>query len=134
MSLTIGQVAERVGIGVETIRFYEREVLLDKPKRSASGYRQYDEGVVDRIQFILRAKELGFTLRQIKELLDLRIAPNKSCAEVKNRAEAKLKDIQAKIQSLQRMKRALVKLTKVCSGRGRATECSILDTLERGSS
>jgi len=128
-SLTIGQLARRADVGVETVRFYEREGLLKEPARRPSGYRQYDEGVVDRLRFIRRAKQLGFTLKEIKELLSLRIDPATTCGDVKSRAEAKLDDIAAKIRSLQRMKRALVKLTKACSGRGAASECPILESL-----
>jgi len=128
--LTIGQVAEQSGVGVETVRFYEREGLLEAPARKASGYRQFDQQVVGRIQFIRRAKELGFTLKEIKELLQLKLAPSTNCAEVKGRAEDKIADIETRIDSLTRMKRALVKLTKACSGNGPTTQCPILDALE----
>ena len=74
--LTIGKVAERAGVGVETVRFYEREGLLDEPTRTASGYRQFDEDVIRRLEFISRAKELGFTLNEIKELLSLQVCPD----------------------------------------------------------
>ena len=128
-SLMIGQLARRAEVGVETVRFYEREGLLEEPARRPSGYRQYDEGVVGRLRFIRRAKQLGFTLKEIRELLSLRLDPATTCGDVKSRAEAKLDDIAAKIRSLQRMKRALVKLTKACSGRGVASECPILESL-----
>lgn len=129
-SLTIGQVAKRAGIGVETVRFYEREGLLAEPDRRPSGYRQFDEGVVARLWFIRRAKELGFTLKEIKELLSIKLDPSTSCADVKTRAEAKIADIEEKIRTLQRMKRALVKVTKSCSGSGPTSECPILDAME----
>ena len=128
--LTIGQVAKRAGVGVETVRFYEREGLLEEPQRRPSGYRQFDEGIVARLRFIRRAKELGFTLKEIKELLSLKLDPSTTCAEVKERAEAKIADIEEKIRSLQRMKRALVKVTKSCSGSGPTSECPILDAME----
>ena len=130
-SLTIGQLAKRADVGVETVRFYERKALLAEPDRRPSGYRQYDEEVVDRLRFIKRAKELGFTLNEIKELLSLRIDPSTTCADVKSRAEEKIGDIQAKIRTLQGMKKALVKLTKACSGRGGTSECPILEALDR---
>lgn len=129
-SLTIGQVAKRAGIGVETVRFYEREGLLGQPERRPSGYRQFDEGIVARLQFIRRAKELGFTLKEIKELLSLKVDPSTTCAEVKGRAEAKIADIEARIESLKRMKRALVKLTRACTGRRETSDCPILDALD----
>lgn len=128
--LTIGQVARQAGIGVETVRFYEREGLIEEPDRRASGYRQFEEAVVDRLRFIREAKELGFTLKEIKELLSLKLDPRSSCAEVKERAEAKIDDIEEKIRMLQRMKRALGKLTKACSGNGPASECPILESLD----
>lgn len=128
--LTIGQVAHRSGIGIETVRFYERKGLLAKPARTLSGYRQFDEEIIARLQFIQRAKELGFTLKEIGELLALRVEPGTSCAEVKQRAEAKIADIEAKIESLRRMKRALLNLTAQCVGRGPASRCPILETLD----
>ena len=131
-SLTIGQLAKRADVGVETVRFYERKALLAEPDRRPSGYRQYDEEVVDRLRFIKRAKELGFTLNEIKELLSLRIDPSTTCADVKNRAEEKIDDIQAKIRTLQKMKKALAKVTKACSGRGGTSECPILEALDNG--
>lgn len=128
-ALTIGQVARRTGVGVETVRFYERQGLLEEPARKDSGYRQYDGGVVARLHFIRRAKELGFSLKEIKELLALRVDPTTTCAEVKSRAEAKLADVEAKIQALRRMQKVLQKLTTACSGRGPTSECPILDAL-----
>jgi MerR family mercuric resistance operon transcriptional regulator len=129
--LTIRQVARSAGVGVETVRFYERQGLLEEPARKDSGYRQYDEGVVARLRFIRRAKELGFSLKEIKELLALRVDPATSCAEVRSRAEAKIADIDEKIQSLQRIKKALVNLTAACRGRGPTSECPILEALDR---
>ena len=131
MSMTIGKVAKEAGIGVETVRFYEREGLIAQPRRT-TGYRQYDQDIVKRLCFIRRAKELGFTLGEIKELLDLRLNPRSRCANVKDQAEKKIENIQQKIRTLQRMKRALVKLTEACNGNGSTGECPILDTLEKG--
>ena len=128
--LTIGQLAKQADVGVETVRFYEREGLLEKPDRRASGYRQYGGGVVQRLQFIRRAKELGFTLKETKELLSLKLDPSTTCADVKVRAETKIEDIEGKIRTLQRMKRALVKVTKSCSGGGPTSECPILESIE----
>ncbi len=81
MSMTIGQLAKDAGIGVETIRFHERNGLITQPRRPASGYRKYDDDLVDRLRFIQQAKELGFTLNEIKDLLSLRVNPRTSCAE-----------------------------------------------------
>lgn len=129
-AMTIGQVAREAGVGVETIRFYERVGLLEEPPRRQSGYRQYSPDAVKHIRFIKRAKELGFSLKEIKELLYLRVDTSTSCGAVKRRAEAKISDIERKVQDLQRMKRALVKLAAACSGRGPISECPILDALE----
>jgi MerR family mercuric resistance operon transcriptional regulator len=128
--LTIGEVAKLTGIGVETVRFYEREGLLEEPERRPSGYRQFDERIVTRLRFIRRAKELGFTLKEIKELLSLKLDPSTTCADVKSRAEVKIENIEERIRTLQRMKHALAKLTKACSGRGRTSDCPILDALD----
>jgi len=128
--LTIGKVARLAGVGVETIRFYEREGLIERPPRRASGYRQYPEETIARLRFIKRAKELGFSLREIKELLELRIAPGTRCEDIRRRANAKINDIEEKLATLRRMKEALEKLTAACSGRGPVRECPILEALE----
>ncbi|HJT75997.1 MAG TPA: MerR family DNA-binding protein [Gemmataceae bacterium] len=128
--LTIGQIAQRAQVGVETVRFYERQGLLEEPARKESGYRQYTVDVVARLRFIRRAKELGFTLKEIGELLALRLDPDTSCAEVKGRAKAKIDDIDAKIRDLQRMGQALGKLVASCRGRGPISACPILDALD----
>lgn len=125
--LTIGKIARRAGMGIETIRFYERKGLIPEPPRRESGYRQYPESAVSRLRFIKRAKELGFSLKEIKELLSLRIAPDTTCDEVQQRAEVKIRDIEEKIRTLQGMKKALAALAAACPGRGPVSECPILD-------
>lgn len=130
-TLRIGQIAERAGVGVETIRFYERKGLIGEPKRRSSGYRQYDADAVDRLRFIRRAKELGFTLNEIKELLDLKWDPTARCDDVKRQAEAKIDNIKQKVHTLNRMKRALVKLTEACHGNGKTSRCPILEALDQ---
>src|SRR6266851_2543831 len=128
--LSIGQVSRLAGVGIETVRFYERQGLLTEPARKASGYRQYTEDAVVRLRFIRRAKELGFSLKEIAELIALRFDTTTTCAEVRERAQAKLSDIEAKIRDLQRVKKALLKLTAACKGRGPLEECSILEALD----
>ena len=128
--LTIGQLAKRVEVNIETIRFYERRGLMPKPLRRESGYRQYSEEDVARLQFIKRAQTLGFTLKEISDLLSLRVDPNTTCVDVKRRAEAKIGDIEEKILVLQKMKKALTKLASTCRGRGPTSECPILEMLE----
>jgi Cu(I)-responsive transcriptional regulator len=127
--LTIGLVARRAGVGVETVRFYERQGLIDEPPRRMSGYREYDEEVVCRLRFIRHAKDLGFTLKEIKELLSLRRDPSTPAAQVKQRAAAKIADIEAKIATLQKMKTALETLTSACRGHG-SGECPLLHALD----
>ncbi len=129
-SLTIGQLARRAGVGVETVRFYEREGLISEPPRRPSGYRDYPPETVARIVFIRRAKELGFTLKEINELLELRVRPRRNCAQVKQNADAKIADIDGKITGLRRMRRALKDLTRACEERTPTTECPILASLD----
>ncbi len=128
-ALSIGQVARRAGVGVETVRFYERQGLLEKPPRTESGYRQYPPEAVSRLHFIKKAKEVGFSLKEIKELLSLRLDSAATCEDVRSRAEAKILDIKQKIQALTRMKQTLTDLTKACSGRGSVSECPILQAI-----
>jgi MerR family copper efflux transcriptional regulator len=97
---TIGQLARRAGVGVETVRFYERQGLLAPPPRGTSGYRQYPQDAVARLHFIRRAKALGFSLREIRELLSLQVDPTGSSGEVQARAHAKLADIDGTIRTL----------------------------------
>jgi MerR family mercuric resistance operon transcriptional regulator len=129
-ALSIGQVACQTGVGVETVRYYERRGLLEKPPRKGSGYRQYPPEAVLRLRFIKKAKEVGFSLKEIKELLSLRLDATATCEDVKGRAEAKILDIEQKIQGLQKMKQALTDLTAACSEDGPVSECPILQMLE----
>jgi MerR family mercuric resistance operon transcriptional regulator len=130
-TLTIGQLARGAGVGVETIRFYEREGLLAEPDRRPSGYRQYPAEAVKRVRFIRHAKELGFTLKEIQELLELRVDPKSSCSDVRQRAQAKITDIEERIAALAQMKGALERLVRSCRGRGPTDECPILAVLDR---
>ncbi len=128
--LTIGEVARQASVGIETVRFYERQGLLEEPERRASGYRQFDLEAVAVLKFIRRAKELGFTLKEIKSLLALRLDASATRAEVREKAKVKVADIEAKIADLQRMRDVLVKLVKKCHGDGAATGCPILEALQ----
>lgn len=130
-ALTIGRLAQQAGVGVETIRFYEREGLIAQPDRRPSGYRQYPPEVVRRVRFIRHAKDLGFTLKEIQELLDLRVDPSSTCEDVRKRARAKVTDIEERIASLERMKAALLRLGRKCRGKGPTSECPILEELDR---
>jgi MerR family transcriptional regulator, copper efflux regulator len=128
--LTIGEVAERAKVHIETLRYYERRGLIASPPRSVSNYRLYSEGAVQRVRFIKRAQELSFSLKEIKELLSLRAVPEAGCAEVRAHAESKIRDIDEKIGSLKAMKNTLSKLVAECSGEGSLTDCPILESLE----
>lgn len=131
MAWTIGRLAARAGVGVETVRFYEREGLLAEPPRDPAGHRRYPERELMRLLFIRRAKDLGFTLAETRELLALRATRGAECGEVKRRAEEKLDDIDRRIASLRRMRRALAKLTAVCDGDpAPIDDCPILEALE----
>ncbi len=129
-ALSIGQVALQTGVGIETVRYYERRGLLEKPPRKESGYRQYPPEAILRLRFIKKAKEVGFSLKEIKELLSLRLDATATCEDVRRRTEAKILDIEQKIQGLQKMKQALTDLTAACDGQGSASECPILQMLE----
>ncbi|MBZ0154028.1 MAG: MerR family DNA-binding protein [Planctomycetes bacterium] len=129
-TLTRGQLAKRCAVNFETIRYYEQQGLIPAPSRTASNYRLYGEATVQRIGFIKRSQELGFTLNEVRELLSLRAMPGARCAEVLERAEAKVRNIDEKIRTLKAMRRALAKLMSECARRGGVSECPILDALE----
>ena len=133
-SFTIGKVAGLTGVGIETLRFYEREGLIPEPPRRGSGYREYPPVIVDRIHFIKRAKDLGFTLAEIRELLSLSVGPKSTCADVKKKAEEKINEVEVKIADLQRIQKALQILVEQCRSKGPISECPILENLahERG--
>lgn len=130
VSLTTGQLARQGGVGVETIRFYERRGLIERPPRRPSGYRQFPEQTVQRLRFIRRAKDLGFSLKEIKELLSLRLDPDVTCGDVRDRAKLKIESIDRKIATLRKMKSALTKLTAACDGRGSVGQCPIMEGIE----
>jgi Hg(II)-responsive transcriptional regulator len=130
--LTIGEVAKQANVHIETLRYYERQGLVPRPRRSVSNYRLYTEDSVRRVRFIKAAQELGFSLAEIRELLSLRSIPRTRCTEIRQRAKAKVKAIEAKIASLQAMKQALAKLVAECSGDGPVTECPILESFDAG--
>jgi len=127
--LKIGQVAAKSGFKIDTLRYYERIGLLDQPSRTASGYRQYMPDVVTRLRFIQRARGLGFSLRETKELLDLRVSQGAQ-AEVREIAAARLTQIEAKLAELEGIRRALEEITSACTGRGSTSDCPILAALE----
>lgn len=129
-SLTIGRLAREGGVNLETVRYYERRGLLPRPPRSASGYRLFPEEAARRLRFIRRAQELGFSLGEIRELLSLRVSRRTTSADIRARAESKIADIEAKVKSLESMKKTLRKLTKVCDGCVPVSKCPILESLD----
>jgi len=128
--LTIGQLAQQAQVNVETVRYYERRGLLPAPPRRESGYRQYSPQDVAYLQFIRRAKTLGFSLTEIADLLALRVDPETTCGDVRAQAERKLADVEAKIRTLERIKGALMQLIAACSGQGPMSACPILEALD----
>jgi len=128
--LRTGELAERAGVNVESLRFYEREGLLPEPPRRSSGYRCYPEEAVARVRFIKRAQELGFALAEIRELLAIGTDPSGTCGEVKEHVEAKVHSVQQKIADLQRIERALHELAERCPEHASSDQCPILQSLE----
>lgn len=129
-NFSIGQVASLASVGVETVRFYEREGLLEPPARRASGYRQYAEDAVKQIRFIKRTQQLGFSLKEIRELLTLRVDGQTACSQVRARAEAKIAAVEQKIVELQHMRQALLQVASLCPGEGPSNRCPLLDALD----
>jgi len=130
-TLTISKAAELAGVGVETIRFYERKGLIAQPlKPRDGGYRTYPDETVQRIRFVRQAQELGFSLREIEELLALRAAPGTDCADIRKRASAKLEEVERKIGQLEKMGSALQAVIASCPSRGGLDGCSIIEALE----
>ena len=127
---SIGELARQVNVHVETVRYYERRELIPRPHRTVSNYRVYSFEDLQRVKFVKQAQGLGFSLNEIKKLLALRAMPRARCADVRAYASQKIEDIDAKIHSLARMRKALHNLLDECSGKGPATECSILESLE----
>lgn len=129
--MTIGRVARQAGVGVETVRYYEREGLIPPPPRSAGGYRCYSPASVQRLAFIRQAKELGFSLAEIRELLTLDTDPQADSAAVKQLAEKRLADIDARIEALTRMREVLAPITQRCGGEQVVrARCPILNALD----
>jgi DNA-binding transcriptional MerR regulator len=134
MALSTGQVAKASGVNIQTVRSYEREGLLAPPRRSASGYRQYTDDAVRVVTFVKRAQELGFTLREAKELLRLRSLGPKRAEAAKWAAEAKIRDVDEKLRDLNAVRAALASLVDSCRGASGRITCPILEALEKSPS
>ncbi|MFQ5963752.1 MAG: Hg(II)-responsive transcriptional regulator [Candidatus Scalinduaceae bacterium] len=127
-NLTIGQLAKETGINIETIRYYERRGLILEPPRRESGYREFPPKYIDRILFIKRAQALGFTLKEICELLAVADG-NSACKDIRKFAEDKVKDIETRIRDLQKIKMVLNDLVKKCLGKRKISGCPIIESL-----
>ena len=129
-TLTIGELAGAVGVNVQTVRYYERRGLLPKPKRRASGYREYLATDVARLEFIRRAQALGFTLSEIEQLLALRVDPRTTPEDVHRAVEEKIEAVEEKIRDLTRISGALRKMAASCHTHGPLGDCPFLEALE----
>ena len=126
-AMTIGRLAKQSGVNIDTIRYYERNRLLPEPARRLSGYREYGPPDIARLRFIMRAKDLGFTLAEIAELLSL--SADRDVRGVKRRAQAHLEQVEHKIKELQRVRRGLKTLVAACPGHCELEHCPILSAL-----
>jgi len=127
--MKIGELSKRTGVSIDTLRYYEKRGLIPKPVRSASGYRQYLASDITRLKFIVQAKELGFTLDEIGQLLALR-RDGRACTEVRSVAESKAYEIDIKIQKLSHMRQTLLELAAQCENSADDDPCPILKSLE----
>jgi MerR family mercuric resistance operon transcriptional regulator len=131
--MTIGKLAEQAGVGVETVRFYERKGLVKKPAKRESGFRTYGPEEVTRIRFIKRAQELGFTLREVKDLVDLQSKKKMTGGQMQKKADEKITEIRQKILDLKKMETSLRQLSQVCGeGEQAIKECRFLECFEKG--
>jgi len=126
-TIGIGTLAERAGVGIDTVRYYERAGLLSPKARLPSGYRRYTDLEVSRLRFIRRAQALGFTLKEVRELLA--VSAQRDVGRVKRSAQAKLADVEKRIAELERVRKGLATLISACPGHGRAADCPILQAL-----
>ncbi|GAA3918592.1 MerR family transcriptional regulator [Luteimonas lutimaris] len=127
--MNIGQLARQAGVPIDTVRYYERQGLIPEPPRSTSGYRQYGPGDVTRLEFIRRAKTLGFTLEEIGELMAISGNYSNDMKEMKQKASTKLQVVEARLEELVRMRDALRGLVDACPGHGPLAACPIMAAL-----
>jgi Hg(II)-responsive transcriptional regulator len=128
--LTIGEVARRARVPLDTVRYYERRGLLPPPPRTPAGYRQYPSDTVRRVAFIKRAQALGFTLDEIDGLLALRVTPGRGCKTVERRARSAITRLDRHLAELHHMRRALARLADACRSKHATDECPLLDAIE----
>ncbi|MCA9513727.1 MAG: MerR family transcriptional regulator [Myxococcales bacterium] len=130
MSKTIGEISKESGIGVETIRFYEREGLIPKPPRRSSGYRSFPVETVRRLRFIRRAREHGFTLGEIRQLLELRVKTGDSLDDMKGMVQDKLDNVRSRIDELNRLVSVLEELAAAVKKKQPTNDCPILEAFD----
>ena len=128
MTLTIGQLAAAAGVNLETVRYYERIKLMPPPARTAGGYRAYEQVHIRRLAFIRRARELGFSIEQIRALLALAEPSRASCVEVREIARTHLDEVRAKLADLAKLEGILAETVSRCSG-DPAPACPVLNML-----
>jgi MerR family mercuric resistance operon transcriptional regulator len=127
---TISKLAKEVGVNVETIRFYERKSLIEQPTKPETGYRHYSDEIVNRVRFIKRTQEIGFSLKEIENLLKLNDSP---CSQVQDLAEAKLESVADKISDLKKLQKALTELVGLCHSNADKNTCPVIDSLQPNS-
>ena len=127
--MRIGELAALAGVPAATVRYYERRGLIAEPPRTGSGYREYAPGTAERIRFIRRAQDLGFSLEEIDELLELRVRDPRSCASVEARTRRKIDEVRGRIAELERLEAVLGRLADACAARARTSECPVLEML-----
>lgn len=128
-NLTIGELAENAGVNVETIRFYERKKIILQPTKNL-GRRKYSKEFISHLKFIKQAQKVGFNLTEIKELMNLKLNPNRSCVDVKNKTAGKIVEVSDKIKNLQRMLKLIKQFESKCDGKETTGKCTILDGLK----
>ncbi len=126
-TLAIGKVAQQVGLQIETIRFYEKRGLIEDPPRSPSGYRRYPEEIVDRLRFIVSAKQLGFSLAEIEDLLKISGQSDPTCSEVETRLQEQIAAVEERIRALQRVSQTLTELVQQCHKKASGTGCPVVE-------
>ncbi len=127
--MKIGTLAQKADVGIDTIRYYEREGMIPAPLRTPSGYRDYRDSDVARLRFVRRAKVLGFTLQEVRELLDLTASASDDMASLNARAQVKLDDVNSRIDEMVRVRDALQQLVTACPGHGALDTCPIMAAL-----
>lgn len=129
--LTIGKLANACNVNIDTVRYYERKDIITPVERTQSGYRLYSEDSIKRLKFVRATQALGFTLKEIGELLELKTATDKDCGHIKEKANLKIAEIEGKINNLIAIKGALKEMADACPGHGKPlSECTILQHLD----